>query len=51
MTRNVHRAPEGSAAFVAAERSVDVVQVFQMLDELPRVAEAGSAFHALVNRT
>lgn len=51
VTSYVHRAPERFAAFVAAERFVDAVQVLQVFHELPRVAETGSALHALVDRS
>lgn len=46
----VHRAAKRLVALVAAERPVDVVQILQMLHELPRVTEASPAFDALVHR-
>jgi len=45
----VHRAAECLVALVAAEGPIDVVQVLQVLHELPRVTEVGSAHHALVH--
>lgn len=46
---NVHRAAKRLVALVAAERPVDVVQVLQVLHQLPRVTEACPAFDALVH--
>jgi len=45
----VHWAAECLVALVAAEGSIDVVQVLQVLHELPRVTEVRSAHHALVH--
>lgn len=45
----VHRAAKRLAALVAAEGAIDVVQVLQVLHELPRVAEAGAALDALMH--
>ena len=49
--RYVHGTSERLAALVAAERSVDAVQILQVFNQLPRVAETGAALHALVNRS
>jgi len=45
----VHRAAKCFAALVAAERSINIVQVLQVLHELSRVAEASPAFDALMH--
>lgn len=47
--RYVHGAAERLVALVAAEGPVDVVQVLQVLHQLPRVTKTGSAHHALVH--
>lgn len=51
MTSYVHGTSEGFPALVAAEGSVDVVQVLQMLDQFSHVTETGPAFDAFVNRS
>lgn len=51
VTSYVHGTSKRLAALVAAECSVDAVQVLQVFHQLPRVTETGPAFHALVNRS
>lgn len=49
VTSYVHRAAESLVALVAAEGTLNVVQVLQMFYELPRVPEASAAFDALMH--
>jgi len=49
VTSYVHRTAKCFAALVAAERSINIVLILQVLHELSRVAEAIPAFDALMH--
>jgi hypothetical protein len=49
VTSYVHRAAKCFVALVAAERSVNVVQVLQMLHEFSRMTETSPALNALMH--